>query len=252
MHTSYTAYSHSNQLPSSPFLMSISRLSERISGEPVSLSILLLRDAPEHDIRAPFYPIPIAQILKTLLDISEQFVKHHLLSKHIPPTICAQATDDVRKHPLDIRRVRLDNTPPRLEVAGDDFGLNSAQSLPQSFDFSPGFCLRKSSIQESARVVGRFGAKVDAPGCSRPADPRVSTGTPNGQDEAVDIHLYLVALGVLLLDLLDASGGIVDEELVVWDAAMKGFVRRVEVAAGNPEVATSTSITGVWRHCLAA
>lgn len=199
--------------------MSISRLSEGINREPVSLSILLLCDTPEHDIRASFYPIPIAQILETLLDIPEQFVKHHLLSKHIPPTIYAQATDQAGEHPLDIRRVRLDNTPPRLEVAGDDLGLDGAQGLAQSFDLSPGQHLRKSSIQEGARVVGRFGAKVDAPGCSNPAGPRVSTGTPNGQDEAVGI--YLVAMGAPLLDLLDASGGIVDEELVVWDAAMK-------------------------------
>lgn len=231
--------------------MSVSRLSEGINDEPVSLSILLLLDTPEHDIRAPLYPIPIAQILESLLDIPEQFVKHHLLPKHIPPAVCAQATDEGRKHPLDIRRVRLDDTPLRLEVAGDDFGLDDAQGLLQSFDFSPGFCLRKSSLQEGARVVGRSGAKVDAPGCSSPADPRASAGTPNGQDEAVGIHLYLVALEVLLLDLLDASGSIVDEELVVWDAAMKGFVRRVEVAAGNPEVAALTSIIGVWRHCLA-
>ncbi|KAK1242579.1 hypothetical protein MKX08_005391 [Trichoderma sp. CBMAI-0020] len=217
--------------------MPISRPSESINREPVSLLILPLLDTPKPDIRAPLHPVHIANIPQTLPDLHEQLEIDRLL--------CGPAMDGARKHPSDIRRVRLDNTPPRSVVARDDFGLDDPQGLSQSLHLSPGPRLRKSRIQEGARVVGRPGAKVDAPGCSSSGGTRVLADTPNGQDEAVGI-------GVLFLDLQDAFGGIVDKELVVWDVAVKEFVRRVKVAAENLELATSTSIAGVSRHCPAA
>lgn len=147
---------------------------------------------------------------------------------------------------MDIRRVRLDETPPRLKVARDDSGLDNVQGLPQSLKLSPAFCLRKGRIQGGARVVGGFGAQVNGPSSSSSADARISARTANGHDDdAFDICFALVAVeGVLLLDLEDALGGIVDEDLVFWDAAFRCWVSRLEEAVGNPQVAMSKSIPG--------
>lgn len=225
--------------------MAISGLSKGIDREPVSLPILLSRGAPKQDICASFFT-SIAHLVDKTLNIHEQLEKHHLLPKDILPAICNPAADEAWKHPLDIRRVRLDITPPRTKATRDNFVDGDAHRLPKSLNLGPNLCLRESRIQEAAGVVGRSGAKVDAPGSSSIADSRASARTANGQDDAVGIYPPHVAVELLLLDLEGAYAGVVNEELVLWDAATKCVPCWMVMATMNRGFAyVSTSTVGV-------
>lgn len=70
-------------------------------------------------------------------------------------------------------------------------------------------------------------------------------GTPEPNIHGPIYPIVITQILQELLDLQDASNGIVDEKLIIRDVAMGGFPCRIEVVAGYRELAALASMGGM-------